>query len=140
MTLYQRFRPTLACLTICFSCLVLAACQGNFDQRLQHEAENYTNDHCPQRVDEGTLLQRVSYDPVKRVYTFHYQLSAPYAAALVTRESALREAIVGQLKDDVDYQKLKAEGITFAYEYRSQSDNRLIYRTEVSASEYRHKQ
>lgn len=140
MTLFQSFRPTLACLTICFCSLLLSACQGNFDQKLQHEAENYTNDHCPQRVDEGTLLQRVSYDPAKRVYTFHYQLSDTYAAALVTRESALREAIVAQLKDDVDYQKLKAEGITFAYEYRSESGNRLIYRTEVSASEYRQRQ
>ncbi len=114
-----------------------AGCQGNFDQKLEREAADYTAEHCPQRVDEGTVLRQVSYDRDKRVYTFHYQLSPAYASALSTHQAALRLAIVKQLRNDVDYQKLKDEGVIFSYEYRSEADGRLTYRTEVRPAEYR---
>lgn len=65
---------TIFALVIC--ALSSASCQMNFDERLQHEAEEFTKNNCPQEPEAGTRLDSVAYSPQSKTYTLYYSLSA----------------------------------------------------------------
>lgn len=65
---------TISALVI--SVLSSASCQMNFDERLQHEAEDFTKNNCPQEPEAGTRLDSVAYSPQSKTYTLYYSLSA----------------------------------------------------------------
>ena len=69
---------TISALVI--SALRSASCQMNFDERLQHEAEEFTKNNCPQEPEAGTRLDSVAYSPQSKTYTLYI-----IASRLLTR-------------------------------------------------------
>lgn len=117
--------------------LSLTACQESFDKRLQREARDFTENHCPQEPEPGTLLDSTTYAPNERVYTLWYSLAPENETAIRERTELLHQLLLHELVADVNYINLKNEGITFRYVYRSQQTGALIYETQIKAKEYR---
>ena len=117
--------------------LSLTACQESFDKRLQREARDFTENHCPQEPEPGTQLDSTTYAPNERVYTLWYSLAPGNETAIRERTELLHQLLLHELVADVNYINLKNEGITFRYVYRSQQTGALIYETQIKAKEYR---
>ena len=115
----------------------LTACQESFDKRLQREARDFTENHCPQEPEPGTQLDSTTYAPNERVYTLWYSLAPENETAIRERTELLHQLLLHELVADVNYINLKNEGITFRYVYRSQQTGALIYETQIKAKEYR---
>ena len=126
-----------ATVAILSAILSLTACQESFDKRLQREARDFTENHCPQEPEPGTQLDSTTYAPNERVYTLWYSLAPENETAIRERTELLHQLLLHELVADVNYINLKNEGITFRYVYRSQQTGALIYETQIKAKEYR---
>lgn len=126
----------IAVFALIFSTL-LTSCQGNFDQRLQQEAAQYTAKSCPQEPEPGTRLDSLTYNPSTHVYTLYYSVSSANEAILREQSALLHHMLRQRLVDNTDYKEIKDHGVTFAYVYRSQQTGATFYTTEISKEEYR---
>lgn len=115
----------------------LTACQESFDKRLQREAHDYTQQHCPVQVEPGNRLDSTSYTPSSRTYTSWFSLDANYEQALNGNEPLLRQRLLDELAGNVDYKSLMDHEVTFRYVYRSQATGRTVYDTRIEAHEYK---
>lgn len=113
------------------------SCQENFDQRLQREAREFTENKCPMEPEPGTQLDSTTYDPQSHVYTRWFSLSPQNEEAVRANAPLLRRSLVHQLMGDVDFKAVKDKGVTFRYVYRSQTTGALVYDTNIKAEEYR---
>lgn len=125
---------TISALVI--SALSSASCQMNFDERLQHEAEDFTKNNCPQEPEAGTRLDSVAYSPQSKTYTLYYSLSAANEALYREQSTLLHYMLRQRLIDNSDYKEVKAQRVTFAYEYRSRTTGSVVYETQIKAEEY----
>ena len=117
--------------------LSLTACQESFDKRLQREARDFTENHCPQEPEPDTQLDSTTYAPNERVYILWFSLVPENETAIRERTELLHQLLLHELVADVNYINLKNEGITFRYVYHSQQTGALIYETLIKAKEYR---
>ena len=117
--------------------LSLTACQESFDKRLQREARDFTENHCPQEPEPGTRLDSTSYEPDGRVYTLWYSLAAENEAAIRQQKELMHRLLLHELVADANYINLKKEGVTFRYVYRSQQNGAPVYDTQIKPQEYR---
>lgn len=122
---------------IFFTTLFLfSSCQESFDNRLLRETKDFTKSQCPMQVEEGCILDSISYDVNQRVYTWWYQLSDVGVTAFSENKPLLHRILVDRLSNDVELKSLKDNKVTFQYIYRSSSTGRTIYETSIKAEEY----
>lgn len=121
---------------LCLSLVCITACKSDFDRRLTQEAKDYTLNHCPQSIDEGTTLDSVTYSPESRTYTFWYTLNSEYEDFVKENPDAFRNAIKEELVSNVTYVSLKDKKVTFGYRYHSLSTHKEIFKAEIKAEEY----
>lgn len=115
------------------------SCQENFDKRLQREAHEFTENHCPQEPEPGSRLDSTTYNPQTHTYALWYSLSLENENALRGNTPLLRRQLIQQLREDVNYKAVKEHGVTFRYIYRSQQTGSLLYDTQIEADEYKNK-
>ena len=127
----KYFAPFLFLLNI-----ILWSCQSNFDHRLQEEAKAYTANNCPQQVEEGTMLDSVSYDIKSHTYTLHYSVNTQNEQALQQKGTMLHQLLLNELRNDVNYKEVKDNNVTFNYVYRSANTGLIVYQTNIPATEY----
>lgn len=115
---------------------ILAACGSNFDERLEHEARQYTEKHCPQRLDDITTLDSVVYEIGVRTYTRYLTVPGEAAATVRQNGEAVKAALLTELKNDAAWKTCKDEGINFKYIYRTSGSSEVIYTTTLTRSDY----
>ena len=62
-------------LSAVFLC-ALAGCQERFDERLQREAREFTEKHCPQEREPGTVLDSTTYARPPHLFTLVHRFRA----------------------------------------------------------------
>lgn len=92
--------------------------------------------NCPQEPEAGTRLDSVAYSPQSKTYTLYYSLSAANEALYREQSTLLHYMLRQRLIDNSDYKEVKAQRVTFAYEYRSQTTGSVVYETQIKAEEY----
>lgn len=117
--------------------ILFSSCQEPFDQRLQREARDFTERHCPQELERGTQLDSTTYDIVSRTYILWYSVALEKAAALEENAPLLHELLLKELRSDVNHQSLKDKKVNFRYIYRLMGSGRTIYETTINPREYR---
>lgn len=117
-------------------CCCLWGCQNNFDKRLEKEAKDFTANNCPQEVEEGTTLDSLTYDKLKRVYSLHFSVNSRNEQVLREKGSIMHQLLLNELRNNVDYKEVKDQRITFKYVYRSQNAHTIVYTTNITATEY----
>lgn len=115
---------------------LFTSCQESFDKRLLRETKEFTKSQCPMQVEEGCILDSISYNVNQRVYTWWYQLSDVGVAAFSENRPLLHKILVDHLSNDVELKSLKDNKVTFQYIYRSSSSGRTIYETTITQDEY----
>lgn len=119
-----------------FILLICSSCFESFDKRLQREARAFTENHCPQVPEPGTLLDSTTYDITSRTYTLWYSLSTANAEVYTANIPLLHQALLERLLDDVNYKSLKDHNVIFRYVYTSQQNRKVIYQTQIGPNEY----
>lgn len=118
--------------------LLMAGCQEDFDQRLLRETREYTANHCPLEMEQGTRLDSLTYDVKKRDYTFWYTLSPLNEEHFYENSSMVRPMLVERVQTDDKAKTIREHEVNFRFVYRSeQHKDSIIYDTEVTPSEYR---
>lgn len=117
-------------------CSLIISCQENFDKRLHREANEYTENKCPQEVEPGLMLDSISYSIASRTYTTFYSANAANEQMLRSNSPLLHQMLVKQLINNTDYKDIKDKGVTFRYVYHSQATKTVFYETTVTANEY----
>ena len=118
--------------------LLMVGCQENFDQRLLREAREYTANHCPMEMEQGTRLDSLTYDVKKRDYTFWYTLSALNEEHFNENSYMVRQMLVDRVQTDDKAKTIREHEVNFRFVYRSeQHKDSVIYDTVVTPSEYR---
>lgn len=118
------------------SLLLFSSCQESFDKRLLRETKEFTKSQCPMQVEEGCILDSLSYNTNQRVYTWWYQLSDVGVATFIENRHLLHKILVDRLSNDVELKSLKDNKVTFQYIYRSSSSGKTIYQTTITQAEY----
>ncbi len=113
-----------------------SACQSNFDKRFYREAKEYTKNNCPMSVEEGTLLDSISYNQVSRVYTLYYSVNCENEAVMKANTPLLHYNLLQLLMNNTDYKEVKDNGVTFEYIYRSERTHKMFYTTQIRKEEY----
>lgn len=132
----NKFNSFIIVIALIFSAFTASSCQMNFDERLQHEAAEFTKNNCPQEPEAGTRLDSVAYSPKSKTYTMYYSLSATNEALFREQTALLHYMLRERLIDNTDYKEVKEHRVTFAYEYRSQTTGTIVYETKIKADEY----
>jgi hypothetical protein len=121
--------------------LAFVSCQENFDKRLQREAKEYSAQHCPQQVQEETVLDSTTYDIPTRTFTRWFTLSGsldtPQAQEIMQKQqSTLQQALLKELQDDPKWKYCMEKEIIFAYKYRSKESGNIVFQTTLMPKDY----
>lgn len=118
----------------------LAACQESLEERALREAQEYTRKFCPQRVDENSTLDSLTFDTASQTFTRYFTVAADSQS--VERAHQMKDRIEDELitgiKNDTSIKPFKDGGFSFRFIARADFDPTLIlYDTTVKADDYR---
>lgn len=123
------FSTVVVLLTVC-------GCQGNFEERLKEEAQQYTLNHCPQRLDEVTMLDSVAFAVPTRTYTRYMSIPANAAAIIKNMRDAVKTNLLEELKNDASWKTCKEHGINFCYVYHVAGEALPILSVTLTPTDY----
>lgn len=116
------------------------SCQfESFDKRCVREAEEYTEQHCPLRVDPCTVLDSMKYEENSRTLQYYYTLEGLLDSTNILTPEVV-DGFKQQLKNDivnsVQLRKYKEERINFNYIYKSKTTGATTLDIRFAPSDY----
>ncbi len=120
----------------CLSLLAsLCACTG-FDDRMKAETKAYTSRHCPQKMDEVTTKDSLTYDTETRTYWRHCSIAPEYVEIISRKSGDVRNALLMELMNDASLKECKDENINFGYTYCAADTKKEILRLVLTPKDY----
>lgn len=89
--------------------LFLVGCNNNLNNRMVREAQEYTQKHCPQRLDDFTVLDSMVYDVSTRIYWRCFSIDTSAASVVLSRKDVLKQYLVNELKGDAKWKHVKTK-------------------------------
>lgn len=121
--------------------LALGSCQfESFDKRCAREAKEYTEQHCPLRLDPCTVMDSLKYEPESRTLQYYYTLEGLLDSTDVLTDEVVagfREQLREDIVNSVQLRKYKEENIHFNYIYISKSTGKTSLFIEFTPDEYK---
>lgn len=116
--------------------LLLTACQEKRQDRFQREAQDYTATHCPQQLDEHTVLDSMVFEPngeageLKMYYSL--LLTPGQRDTLMRKLYTLGQENLRVVRNSVQFVRHKEAGVSFTYIYHDaeQGDEIITYHYE----------
>ena len=106
----------------CLLALAMCGCQRSFDEQLAEEARAYTEKHCPQRLDDYTMLDSTVYDLQNRTYKNYLTLGRETPPTLLDNLPLVRQSLIRDLQDNPNWNSARERGVRFEYIYRMERD------------------
>lgn len=120
--------------------LFLGSCQfENFDERCTREAKEYTEQHCPLRIDPCTVLDSMTYDPEKRALQYSYTMEGILDSTQVLTPEVIedfKKQVRSEIINSVQLRKYKAERINFSYCYKSKKTGNTVFEFRFTPTDY----
>lgn len=117
------------------------SCQEDIDARLQREADEYTQKHCPQFIEKGNVLDSVKYKKSVHTYSRYYTFSG-YLDTTEAHQAAssnlnlLKSHLIAQLRTETDWKTCQQHGIIFEYIYISAQSHTPIFTIRIFPQDY----
>lgn len=108
------------------SALLLVSCQESINEKAAREAKLYTQKNCPALLAENIRIDSLAFEPASRTLHYYYTLSGTADTIVPSRQPAMREALLHDLKNTTIMKAYKDEGFNFAYTYRSEKNPEAI--------------
>lgn len=107
--------------------VLLTGCRESLEDRAAREAETYTEQTCPYRMDEFTTLQAVKFDKATHTFTNEYTLRGDADRELSEAEKEnIRTALEKSLQNDTKQRVYREAGYSYRYVYYSESVPKTI--------------
>lgn len=109
------------------------------DEALMHEAQTFTRNECPKRIDRFTVMDSMTYAPESRTMTYSYTIDGDLDNAELYTASFLeqfRSDMVRDVKNSIALRRMKENRLTFVYRYVSQSTGLERVVVGISAEDY----
>ena len=110
------------------------------DEKFKRDFEQFTQKECPKFVDPNIRMDSICYDIESRTrseyYTVFNQLDND---SIYTNDQIInpfRESILEELKNSIQLKTYKDEGITFRYDYRSNTTGKILLVLTYSPEDY----
>ncbi len=119
--------------------LLLASCQESLEDRAAREVVEYTRKACPQKLNDFTILDSLTFDKSTHTFTQHLTLTgnADNVERAQQMNSQLKDDLVMGVKSDTSQKRYKDEGYNFRFIARSQSNKDVIlYQATVTKEDY----
>lgn len=104
---------------------VLSSCgRKTLDEQLVEQCKEFTKNQCPQKLDEYTILDSLSYDISTRTKHFYHTLrgkldDVSFFDSIIVEQ--FRSTSLTNLRNDLSIKKDKEAKINFAFHYKSES-------------------
>lgn len=109
------------------------------DDALLREAQTFTRNECPKRIDRFTMMDSMTYAPESRTMTYSYTIDGDLDHAELYTASFLEEFrsnMVRDVKNSIALRRMKEERLTFVYRYVSKSTGQEHVSVSIGAEEY----
>ena len=107
--------------------VLLTGCRESLEERAAREAETYTEQTCPYRMDEYTTLNAVKFDKASHTFTNEYTLRGDADRELSEAEKEnIRIALEKSLQNDTKQRVYRDAGYAYRYVYYSAKDPKTI--------------
>lgn len=127
---------------LCGVALLLSAMgcrRATRDNALLREAQTFTRNECPKRIDRFTMMDSMTYAPESRTMTYSYTIDGDLDHAELYTASFLEEFhnnMVRDVKNSIALRRMKEERLTFVYRYVSKSTGQERVSVSIGAEEY----
>lgn len=120
--------------------LTLSSChQKSYDEKISQQTAE-SNQNCPQRMDQYTVLDSMHYDIPTRTMGYYYSIQGDMdvdTAYTDTVVEAFRTAILKNLRSSIDIKELKDSNTNFVYVYTSQKSKRRLMQLKYTPKDYK---
>ena len=120
--------------------LFLGSCQfENFDERCAREAKEYTEQHCPLRIDPCTVLDSMTYASDKRTLQYYYTMEGLLDSTQILTPEVIadfKKQLEGEIVNSVQLRKYKEERINFRYCYKSKKSGKTVFDLRFTPEDY----
>ena len=121
--------------------IILSACQTPLDKRIEQEAREYTEKHCPNWIDACTRLDSTTYDIASRTYTYWYCVtgaadSDDYFSTIQADSLLSRQRFAQALRNNPDLKQTLEAKINICYRYRSEQTQQVRFSITVTPEDY----
>ena len=107
--------------------MLLTGCRESLEDRAAREAETYTEQTCPYKMDQYTTLEKVTFDKSTHMFTNEYTLKGDADRELSEAEKEnIRVALEQSLKNDTKQRVYRDAGYAYRYIYYSESNPETI--------------
>ena len=110
------------------------------DEQVKRVFAEFTQKECPKFVDPYTRLDSACYDIAEKTLSYHYTVTDTLDnEAIYTDELAddFQSNILSELKSSIAMRSYKEMGITFHYDYRSQTTGKMMLDLTFTPDDYR---
>lgn len=110
------------------------------DEQVKRVFAEFTQKECPKFVDPYTRLDSACYNIAEKTLSYHYTVTdtldneAIYTDELV---DDFQNNILSELKSSIAMRNYKEMGITFHYDYRSQTTGKMMLDLTFTPDDYR---
>ena len=122
------------------SMALLTGCQESMEQRTLREVQEYTAKHCPERTNDFTILDSLTFDVATHTLTENLTLTngADSPEKIGERLEEIRLTMIEAVRNNTQYKRMKEEGYSFRFVARSQQyKDSVIYEQIVTKEDYR---
>lgn len=123
--------------------LLFSACQESLEDRAAREAQDYNRKYCPQQVDENSRLDSFTFDKSSHTFVRYFTIVTDSQSAQRAQEKAveIRNALVEEVRNDMNMRIFKEKGYSFRFVARSDQDSALVlYDATITQNDYQPKQ
>ena len=139
--IYVEFMKKVLAILCTGALLICGACKRETkDERFLHDLQLFTQKECPKFVDPNIRMDSICYDIGTRTRTEYYTVFNQLDKDSIYTNDALinpfREAIQKELKNSIQLKLYKDEGITFCYDYRSNTTGKKLLVLTFTKEDY----
>ena len=118
---------------------MLTSCQESMEQRALRETQEYTAKHCPERLNDTSILDSITFDVATHTLTENLTLTgeADSPEKIESRLDELRSIMIEAVRNNTRYKRMKEAGYSFRYIARSARNKDIVlYDQTVTKEDY----
>lgn len=129
-------------LTLSTAALVIStsACKKeSVYEKIARDAKTFTEKNCPKKMDDYTIMDSTSYDFKTKSFIYYYTVSDKLDdTSLYTGElkNTFRNTVLTEIKHSIPMKGYKEAGLTFVYNYRSKSTQKVLLQLRFTPEDY----
>ncbi len=117
--------------------LFFTSCQESLEKRAARVMQEYSDKNCPMPLDENITMDSCGFETESHTLHYYYTLSNAMDNDSSLNTFAMREMLVGALKNETSTRVYKEAGYNFKYTYYSQSKpGKILFETMMTKEDY----